>query len=81
MLEYIATLIGMHTVDVITPASAEENKPLVVQTAQPRPVYRVPRDQRLEAIRKRFAQQLKDDERTPDPYADMWDINWINKKD
>ena len=79
MLEYIATLIGMHTVDVITPANAEETKPAVVQQAQPRPQLRVPRDQRHESIRKRFEQQLKDDGKTPDPYADMWDPNWINK--
>jgi hypothetical protein len=46
---------------------------------QPRPAYRVPRDQRFEAIRKRFERQLEADKTTPDPYADMWDPTWINK--
>lgn len=79
MFEYLATVLGMHTVDVITPANAEETKPAVVQTAQPRPFYRVTRDQRIEAIRKRFEQQLKDDGKAVDPYADMWDPDWIKK--
>jgi hypothetical protein len=46
---------------------------------QPRPAYRVPRDQRFEAIRKRFEQQREADKNTPDPHADMWDKDWINK--
>ena len=81
MLEYLGALFGMHQVDgLISSAQAEEPpKPAVVQTVQPRPVYRVPRDQRIETIRKRFEQQLKDDEKILDPYADMWDPNWINK--
>lgn len=81
MLEYLGTLLGLHQVDsIISTAQAEETPPAIVhQTKDPRPVYRVPREQRIEAIRKRLAQQQKDDERTPDPYADMWDPNWINK--
>ena len=82
MFEYLGALLGMHEVDgIISSAQAEETsqKPQVVQMGQPRPVYRVPREQRFEAIRKRFEQQLKDDEKTPDPHADMWDKDWINK--
>jgi hypothetical protein len=45
----------------------------------PRPAYRIPRDQRIEAIRKRFEQQREADKNTPDPHADMWDKDWINK--
>ena len=81
MFEYLGTLIGMHQVDgIISSAQAEESqKPQVVQMGQPRPAYRVPRDQRFEAIRKRFERQLEADKNTPDPHADMWDKDWINK--
>jgi hypothetical protein len=81
MFEYLGALFGMHEVDsIISSAQAKESqKPQVVQMGQPRPAYRVPRDQRFEAIRKRFEQQLKDDEKTPDPHADMWDKDWVNK--
>jgi hypothetical protein len=83
MFEYIGALFGMHQVDgMISSAQAEEPPPAIVkQTNQPRPVYRIPREQRFEVIRKRFEQQRKEDEQTPDPYADMWNPNWINKKD
>ena len=82
MFEYLGTLFGMHQVDgLISSAQAEEPPAIVRQTAQPRPVYRGPQEQRIETIRKRFEQQLKDEEKTPDAYADMWDPNWINKKD
>ena len=66
---------------VILTAQAEESsqKPQVVQMGPPRPAYRVPRDQRIEIIRKRFEQQRKDDEHAVDPHADMWDPTWINK--
>ena len=81
MFEYLGALFGMHQVDgMISSAQAEEPpKPAIVQTAQPRPVYRVPRDQRIESIRKRFEKQLKDDGKAVDPHADMWDKDWINK--
>ena len=84
MLEYLGALFGMHQVDgIISSAQAEEPppKPAVVQTVQPRPVYRVPREQRFEVIRKRFERQLEEDKTSIDPHADMWDPNWINKKD
>ena len=82
MFEYLGALFGMHQVDgIISSAQAKESsqKPQVVQMGTPRPAYRVPRDQRFEIIRKRFEQQLKDDEKIPDPHADMWDPNWVNK--
>lgn len=81
MLEYLGTLLGLHQVDsIISTAQAEETPPAIVrQTKEPRPVYRVPREQRFEAIRKRFEQQRKDDEKTPDPYQEMWDKDWVNK--
>jgi hypothetical protein len=84
MFEYLGTLIGMYQVDgIISSAQAEatSQKSQVVQTAPPRPAYRVPRDQRFEAIRKRFDRQLEADKNTSDPHADMWDKDWINKKD
>jgi len=81
MFEYIATVLGMHQADgIISSAKAEETPPAIIkQTNQPRPGYRIPRDQRFEVIRKRFERQLETDKNTPDPYADMWDPNWINK--
>jgi len=82
MFEYLGALLGMHQVDgIISSAQAEDSsqKPQVVQMAPPRPAYRVPRDQRFEAIRKRFEQQREADKNTPDPYAEMWDKDWINK--
>jgi hypothetical protein len=72
----------MHSADgAISSARAEESsqKPQVVQTAPPRPAYRVSREQHFEAIRKRFERQLEEDKTTPDPHADMWDTNWVNK--
>jgi hypothetical protein len=82
MFEYLGTLIGMHQVDgIMSSAQAEEysQKSQIVQMGTPRSGYRVPRDQRIEAIRKRFEQQREADKNTPDPHADMWDKDWINK--
>ena len=82
MFEYLGALIGMHQADgIISSAQAEatSQKPQVVQMGAPRPAYRVPRDQRFEAIRKRFEQQREADKNTSDPHADMWDKDWINK--
>jgi hypothetical protein len=82
MFEYLGALFGMHQVDgLISSAQAEDSsqKPQVVQMGAPRPAYRIPRDQSIEAIRKRFEQQREADKNTPDPHADMWDKDWINK--
>ena len=81
VLEVIGSIVGMFTANgMINSAQAEESlqKSQVVQMGPPRPGYRVPRDQRFEAIRKRFEQQQEAD-KIPDPYADMWDPNWIKK--
>ena len=82
MFEYLATVLGMHQADgLISSAQAEQSsqKSQVVQLGPPRPGYRVPRDQRIEVIRKRFERQLEADKTTSDPHADMWDKDWINK--
>jgi hypothetical protein len=82
MFEYLATVLGMHSADgLISSAQAEDSsqKPQVVQMGAPRPAYRVSREQRFEIIRKRFERQLEADKNTPDPHADMWDKDWINK--
>ena len=82
MFEYLGALFGMHQVDgLISSAQAEDSsqKSQVVQMGTPRPGYRVPRDQRIENIRKRFERQLEQDKNTPDPHADMWDLNWIKE--
>ena len=83
MFEYLGTLFGMHQIDgIISSAQAEDPvKSPVIQIGPPRPAYRVTRDQRIETIRKRFEQQREADKTIPDPHADMWDPNWINKKD
>jgi hypothetical protein len=53
--------------EFISSAQAEDSsqKPQVVQMGAPRPAYRIPRDQRIEAIRKRFEQQREADKNTP----------------
>ena len=82
MFEYIGALLGMHQIDgMISSVQAEESSQnsQVVQMGTPRPGYRVSRDQRIEVIRKRFERQLEADKNTPDPHADMWDKDWINK--
>jgi len=82
VLEVIGSIVGMFTADgMINSAQAEgiSSKPQVVQTVPSRPVYRVPRDQRIEIIRKRFDRQLDADKTAVDSHADMWDPNWINK--
>ena len=80
MLIESAVMAGMFVVEKV---HAEESPApsTVIQTAPPRPYYRINRDQHIEGIRKRFEKQLKDDEKAQDPYAEMWDLNWINKKE
>jgi len=82
VLEVIGSIVGMFTADdMINSAQAEESlqKSQIVQMGPPRPGYRVPRDQRFEAIRKRFDRQSEADKTAVDSHADMWDPNWINK--
>ena len=72
MLEYLATLLGMHTADgFISTADAAESKPKQEQVAQPLCNYKD-----HQKIRECLDRKFKDN---TDPYADMWDPNWIKK--
>jgi hypothetical protein len=35
--------------------------------------------ERNRAIRLRIEKKFAEFDKTPDPYADMWDKNWVNK--
>lgn len=81
MIEYIAALVGMHEVDSALLAKAqakESNKTAIVQTATPDLSalcnYRDPNK-----IRECLTAKFKLYDKTPDPYQDMWDKDWINK--
>jgi hypothetical protein len=83
MFEYIATLVGMHEVDSALLAKAqakESNKTAIVQMATPDLSvlcsYKDPKK-----IKECLDAKFKLYDKTPDPYADMWDKDWINKKD
>lgn len=81
MFEYVATLLGMQQADQILLAEAqakEINKPAIVQTVVQNP------DQPCsykdhKKIKECFNAKSKIQEKTPDPHADMWDKDWINK--
>jgi GTP-sensing pleiotropic transcriptional regulator CodY len=83
MFEYVATLIGMQQTDQILLAEAqakESNKTAIVQMAvqnsdQPCSY----KDHKK--IKECFNAKSKLQEKTPDPYQDMWDRDWVNKKD
>ena len=80
MFEYIATLVGMQQVDEILMAKVqakETNRTQIVQTAPPNTCsYKD-----YKKTKECFDTKSKRQEKTPDPYQDMWDPNWINKKD
>jgi hypothetical protein len=83
MFEYIATLIGMHETDKILLAEAqakEANKTAIVQMSVQNPdqlcSYKDPKK-----IKECFDAKSKLQEKTPDFYQDMWDRDWVNKKD
>jgi hypothetical protein len=83
MFEYIATLVGMHETDKILMVEAqakESNKTAIVQMATPNLSvlcnYRDPKK-----IKECLDAKFKLQDKTSDPYADMWDKDWINKKD
>ena len=82
MFEYLGTLIGMHLADagMSTAEAAEKQQIKVVQSAKPAPRWST-RDAKFQQIRRHFERQLEEDKNTPDPHADMWDKDWINKKD
>ena len=78
MLEYLGTLFGMHEVDgIISSAEAAEKRPKQVQTV---PFIQTCSFKDIDKIRECLDRKFKDDNK-PDPHADMWDPNWINKKD
>ena len=79
MFEYLGALIGMHFADAGMPTAdaAEKQQVKVVQSAKPAPRWST-RDAKFQQIHKRFERQQEAD-KIPDPYADMWDPNWIKK--
>lgn len=78
MLEYIATVVGMQQVDEVLLAKAqakEINRAQIIQTA-PLNICSYKDDIKIkECLKAKF----KFLEKTPDPYDDMWDPNWVNK--
>jgi len=78
MFEYVAALVGMQQVDEILLAKSqakETNRAQIVQTA-PLNVCSYKDNVKIkECLKAKF----KVFEKTPDPYADMWDPNWINR--
>jgi hypothetical protein len=81
MFEYIATLVGMHEVDSVLLAKAqakENNRPQIVQTAIPGSSAPCSYKDHKK-IRECLDAKFKFQEKTPDPYQDMWDKDWINK--
>ena len=78
MFEYVATLVGMQQVDEVLLAKAqakETNRAQIVQTA-PFSTCSYKDDVKIkECLKAKF----KFLEKTPDPYDDMWDPNWINR--
>lgn len=81
MFEYIATLVGMHETDKILMAEAqakESNKSAIIQMAVQNPTQSCSYKDDIktkECLKAKF----KFLEKTPDPYDDMWDPNWVNK--
>ena len=78
MLEYIATVVSMQQVDEVLLAKAqakETNRPQIIQTS-PLTTCSYKDDVKIkECLNAKF----KFLEKTPDPYDDMWDPNWVNK--
>ena len=75
MLEYLATILGMHSADgLISSAEAAENKPKQVQTAPPKEQLCSYKDPNK--LRECLDRKFKDDR---DPHPEMWDKDWINK--
>jgi hypothetical protein len=82
MFEYVATLLGMQQADQILLAEAqakEANKPAIIQTV----IQNQNQNQHCsfkdhKKIKDCFETKSKLQEKTPDPYADMWNKDWIN---
>ena len=75
MLEYLATVLGMHSADgFISSAEAAENKPKQVQKALPKEQLCSYKDPNK--LRECLDAKFKDDR---DSHPEMWDKDWINK--
>lgn len=78
MFEYVATLVGMQQVDEVLLAKAqakENNQAQIVQTV-PTILCSYKDDTK---IKQCLEAKFKVLEKTPDPYADMWDRDWVKK--
>jgi len=78
MFEYVVTLVGMQQVDEVLLAKAhakETNRAQIVQTAPFNTCSYKDNVKIKECLKAKF----KFFEKTPDPYDDMWDPNWVNK--
>ena len=78
MFEYVATLIGMQQVDEVLLAKAqakETHRAQIVQTAPFNTCSYKDNMKTKECLNAKFKFLGK----TPDPYDDMWDPNWVNK--
>jgi hypothetical protein len=74
LLEYLATLLGMHEADgFISSAEAEEKRPKQVQSV-PAPLICNLKD--ADKIRECLEKKFKDDQET---HPEMLDPNWIKK--
>ena len=75
MLEYLATVLGMHSADgFISSVEAAENKPKQVQTAPPKEQLCSFKDPNK--LRECLDAKFKDDR---EPHPEMLDKDWINK--
>ena len=75
MLEYLATLLGMHSANgFISSVEAAEKKPKQVQTVSTKDDMCFKKDP--DKIRECLEAKFKDDRET---HPEMWDPNWIKK--
>jgi len=76
LLEYLATLLGMEQADgFISSVNAEEKRPKQVQTVPAAPLCNL---KDADKIRECLEKKFKDDQET---HPEMWDPNWVKKKD
>jgi len=75
LLEYLATLLGMHSADgFISSVEAAEKKPKQVQTVSTKDDMCFKKD--TDKIRECLEAKFKDDRET---HPEMWDKDWIKK--
>ena len=81
MFEYVAALVGMQQVDevLLAKAQAKENTQVqIVQTTSPN-FSLICSTKENKKMRECLDAKFRLSDKTPDPYADMWDPNWINR--